>query len=181
MTTKTKFIEEHFAEIDAEQLALLNEVREYLDGTSDKFEGDVNELVRMMLLRVSFRDACIAYVIAPQEVAEEDMRAFALTPHSPQVAKQMSEMLSSRFENGVDADSPTISRMIDLMQDAHEVVGTARGRAVAQAVTAYFLWWKGEGERALPLALDALDEDEDYTLASIVVNAVVRGVKPARG
>ncbi|RYQ65496.1 hypothetical protein [Bifidobacterium pseudolongum] len=173
MTTTTINITEN-----DEMLQLNDALRSYLTGELNAVTAeDLALLADLLGQSLSFRDAFIAYILAPSEVSAEDMYLFESAPQSPETGNRMSAILNTRFTDGSKPDTDMFDRARDLMWIVAGVAGeNTRCAAQTRAVVAYLYWWEGNDEEAIPAAMEALSLDEDCTLASIVMTAVVRNV-----
>lgn len=175
MTTTTLNITEN-----DEMLQLNVRLRSYLAGEPNAVTAeDVALLADLFGESIAFRDAFIAYVLAPSEVSEEDMYMFETAPHSPQAGNRMSAILNARFTDGAEHDADMFDRARELMWT---VAGAARKnvRCAAQtrAVVSYLFWWEGNDADAAAAAVEALSLDDDCQLAAIMLTALMRGMHP---
>lgn len=128
---------------------------------------------------LAIRDALIVSIVGgPEGVGKEALMDFASRPHAPEVCSRMGRLLTAAFTDehgGLDE-----SRCRAAVRALKDMIGIVPERYQVQPLTvsAYVLWWLGDGE-AVECALKALSIDGRCSLAAIVLGAMRRGIYPA--
>lgn len=150
-----------------------------LDDETDVLSGESMATLAVGMTEVlAMRDAIIlSMIIDDPYVDRESLLCFACHPHRVRSARRMESLLFKAY-HGRDSQ-PDHGRCMRGVGMLMTMICLLPGRFRIQplAVVAYMLWWVGD-RRAEEYAVRCLEQDEDCSLAAIVLCALLSGAAP---
>lgn len=128
---------------------------------------------------LSLRDAFLVYALAGGDMDEDEALTVAADPHSPRGTDLVFDTLNGVFHTRTDAPDPAwTANACRAYAALFKSAPDPECKAMACACVAYVVWWCDDLETAMGGAERALGYDPKCSLAAIVRQAILFGVRP---